>query len=104
MVKQKSAAYIQHILAANSSKLKSFGVKQIGVFGSVAKNEQHPNSDIDILVSLDKESKTLRNFLSLAYYLEDLLQNKVDLVTKESLSKYVKNNILDTVLYVPLTN
>jgi predicted nucleotidyltransferase len=94
---------IKQMLIANAPKLRSFGVTEIGVFGSYISGHQNLESDIDILVSLDKKNKTLRNFLSLAYYLEDLLQNRVDLVTKESLSKHISKHILDTVVYVPIS-
>ena len=75
---------------------KRFYVKRIGVFGSFARGEQKDTSDVDILVEFEKP--TFDNFMNLAFFLEDLLQRKVDLVTPNSLSPYigpyVKNDVI----------
>ena len=93
---------ILKILAANKHELLLFGVKEIGLFGSYARNAAKPESDIDLLVEISKDKKTFRNFMALSYYLEELLGNKVELVTKQSLSPYIGPHILKTVEYVPL--
>jgi hypothetical protein len=75
---------------------KRFCVKRIGVFGSFARGEQKDTSDVDILVEFEKP--TFDNFMNLAFFLEDLFQRKVDLVTPNSLSPYigpyVKNEVV----------
>ena len=75
---------------------KRFSVKRIGVFGSFARGEQKDTSDVDILVEFEKP--TFDNFMNLAFFLEDLFQRKVDLVTSNSLSPYigpyVKNEVV----------
>jgi predicted nucleotidyltransferase len=75
---------------------KRFSVKRIGVFGSFARGEQKDTSDVDILVEFEKP--TFDNFMNLAFFLEDLFQRKVDLVTPNSLSPYigpyVKNEVV----------
>ena len=90
---------ILQTLADNHRQLESYGVKQIGLFGSYVRNEATPSSDIDLLVDIQKDKKTFRNFMSLCYFLEDLFQNKVELVTKQSLSPYIGPHILNTVEY-----
>ena len=60
-------------LEANIAELKTFGVDEIGLFGSYVKNKQNVNSDIDILVSIEKRKKDLMNFMTIKFYLEDLL-------------------------------
>ena len=66
---------------------ESFGVRRIGIFGSFARGEQKETSDVDILVEFEKP--TFDNFMNLAFFLEDLFQRKVDLVTSNSLSPYI---------------
>ena len=82
----------------------AFGVKEIGIFGSFLTNIANLNSDIDLLVDLKKENKTFKNFMSLNYFLEKLLNRKVDLVTKQSLSPYIGPHILKSVEYVSFSN
>lgn len=92
---------ILQTLEAHQKQLAAFGVQEIGLFGSYVRNEGTINSDIDLLVAIKKEKKTFRNFMSLAYYLEDLFNRKVELVTREALSPYIGPHILKTVEYVP---
>ncbi len=95
---------ILQVLASNKQQLNSFGVKEIGLFGSFVRSEQSENSDIDLLVDLQPEKKTFRNFMQLSYYLEELLGRKVELVTKQSLSPYIGPHILNTVQYAAITD
>jgi len=101
---QKASQRILSTIAAHSDELKAFGVKKIGLFGSYARDEYRQDSDIDILVDIKKENKTLKNFLSLAYFLEKVLDAKVDLVSKDSLSPYIGPRILSSVKYASFTN
>jgi len=95
---------ILQTLADHGKELKAYGVEQIGLFGSHVRNEAGLNSDIDLLVNINKNQKTFRNFMSLSYYLENLLGNKIDLITQQSLSPYIGPHILNTVEYVSLAN
>lgn len=74
-------------LRENRDILKKYKVKRIGLFGSYVRGGQKKRSDIDFLV--DFEETTFDNFMSLAFYLEDLFGRKVDLITKGSLSPYI---------------
>ncbi|MCX6246057.1 MAG: nucleotidyltransferase family protein [Bacteroidetes bacterium] len=60
-------------------------VKKAYLFGSFSRNEDTPESDIDILVDLDK-SVTLFQFISMQRSLEKMLEKKVDLVSSNGLS------------------
>jgi predicted nucleotidyltransferase len=95
---------ILNVIGAHSKELKAFGVQKIGLFGSYVRNENNEQSDVDILVDLKKEQKTLKNFLSLAYFLEKLLNAKVDLISKDSLSPYIGPHILSSVKYASFSN
>ena len=66
--------------------------------------EQHTSkSDIDILVEFEPGQKTFDNFMRLAFFLEELLGRRVDLVTMESLSPHIGPFILDKVEYAALS-
>ena len=91
---------IEKILLSES-KLKSYGVKQLGIFGSFVRDEAKEDSDIDLLIEFYPEQKTFDNYMDLVFYLESLLGRKIELVTPQSLSKYIGPYILKEVQYVP---
>jgi len=76
---------------------KEYAVKRIGLFGSFADNSADQNSDIDLLVELDKPIGW--KFFSLEIYLEKVFGRKIDLVTKNALKEQIKNDILSKVNY-----
>ena len=89
------------LLREHEPVLKSrFGVERIGVFGSFARGEERPESDIDVLVSFGKDGKTFDNFMGIKFYLEDLFGRKVDLVTEAALKPLIRDPILAEVVYV----
>ena len=90
-------------LQANRDQIKVFGVKKLGLFGSVVREQHQPESDIDLLVEFHPEHKTFDNFIHLSFFLEELLQQPVELVTTESLSPYLGPYIIEEVEDVPLT-
>ncbi|QDA30820.1 nucleotidyltransferase family protein [Thermococcus indicus] len=91
---------VQKILRAHRKELsEKYGVKRIGVFGSYSRNEQRPDSDVDILVEF-KQPVGLIEFIRLQKYLEELLGVRVDLVTKGALKRRIRERILKEVKYV----
>jgi predicted nucleotidyltransferase len=66
-----------------------YGVKEVALFGSFAKGSEGEGSDVDILVELSKSLGL--DFVELAYYLEEKLGRKVDLVTSGSYRSGLKN-------------
>ena len=76
-----------------------FGVQRIGLFGSHARGEQRPESDIDILVSFSREID-LFDFVDLRDYLANRLHDKVDLVMDTALKPSIGKRILTEVEYV----
>jgi predicted nucleotidyltransferase len=61
-----------------------FGVTQLALFGSTARNTATKDSDIDILVAFDGPANSKRYF-GVQFYLEDLFGCNVDLVTEKAL-------------------
>ena len=83
----------------NRDALGRMGVCRYGLFGSFVTSKQNDASDIDLLVEFRPGTKSFDSFMSLAFFLEDILGRKVDLVTKESLSPYIGPKILAEVEY-----
>ena len=90
------------VIRKSNVELASFGVKTIGLFGSFVRGEASTESDIDILVDFDPAKKTYDNFINTCFLLDELLGRKIEVVTTESLSPYLKPYILKEVEYVPL--
>lgn len=78
---------------------QKFGVKRIGIFGSFARGEEREDSDLDVLVVFEEGQKTFDNYMDLKFYLEDLLDREVDLVTEKSLKPQLKDIIMKDVVY-----
>jgi hypothetical protein len=77
--------------------LKNYQPSSIGIFGSYAREENKPDSDIDILIDL-KIRIGLLEFVKMNYELSDLLGIKVDLVSEKSLKneklkQYIQNDL-----------
>lgn len=70
--------------------LKSKPVKRAYLFGSVSRNEENEQSDIDILVELDYSQPIGLAFVRMKLELEDKLKRRVDLLTSNSVSKYIQ--------------
>ena len=75
-------------LKENRDVLIKYGVKKIGLFGSFVRGEQKDDSDIDFLVEFKEPD--FDNFMDLCFYLEDLFERKVELITTGSLSPYIE--------------
>jgi hypothetical protein len=90
------------ILRKNEQQLKSQGVKLLGVFGSFARNEQTDKSDVDLIVEFEAGKKSYKRFIELTYFLEDKLNRKVELLTEQSVSKRVMDEIQKDIKYVTL--
>jgi len=81
--------------------VEKFGVSIIGVFGSYVRNEQLPESDLDVLVELDRPPKiTLIGLVELEQYLSEVLGVRVDIAIKKNLKKRIGERILREVVPV----
>jgi len=82
----KTLKEIQQLLAQRREEIRTrFGVRRIGIFGSYARGEHTPVSDVDILVELERPIGW--EIVDLHSYLEDLLGVKVDLATTGALKR-----------------
>jgi len=71
-----------------------YGASNIRIFGSVARGEENPSSDLDVLVDLAPD-RSLFDLGGLLYELEELLKIDVDVVTPESLHWCIRDKILE---------
>jgi len=76
---------VQNVNNIIISTLKEFNPERIGIFGSFARNENTPTSDLDILVKF-KDGITLLQLIKLENTLSEKLNIKVDLVTEGAIS------------------
>lgn len=85
------------ILAAHKDEIRSHGVKSLGLFGSVARNEARSDSDIDLLVEFDRPVD-LFALAALQERLEEILGARVDLVLRRALREEFREYVLRDVI------
>jgi uncharacterized protein len=91
---------ILETLAGLSDELRQkFKIRRIGLFGSYARQEQRPDSDIDLLVDFSEDAD-LFDLIELKYFLEDRLHHRVDIVPEHSLRDELKASVQADVSYV----
>jgi len=83
------APYRQRILDAAAPR----GARNVRVFGSVARGDDRPNSDIDLLVDVEP-GRTLLDVIALEQDLQELLGRRVEVLTDGGLSPYLQQRIL----------
>lgn len=79
--------------------LMKLGVKSLSIFGSVARGEATAKSDVDILVEF-KGRATFDRFMDTKYFLEEVLERKVDLVTPQAIKPRMKSYIMQDLVHV----
>lgn len=88
-------------IKSNQQYFIQLGVRSIGLFGSYVREEQTLDSDIDLLIDFEPEKENFDNLMAIYDFVEGLFQNsKVEIVTKNGLSKYIGPKILKEVQYV----
>lgn len=85
-------------LQLNRTEWEALGVASLSVFGSVARGEARPDSDVDILVSFAKPVGLIE-FIHLQQYLTDLLGRPVDLATEDALRPTMRPQILEDAIH-----
>lgn len=77
-----------------------YGVKSIGLFGSIVRDELREDSDIDIAIEMDLAKKNLRNFMAFQKLLEEEFGRRIDLGIESSLKDFVRRRIAKEIIYV----
>jgi uncharacterized protein len=88
-------------LADQGPRLHAWGVKRLGLFGSLARGQARPGSDLDFLVQFEGGRKTFDNYMELKEFLETLFGRSVDLVIAEVIKPQLRERILHETIYAP---
>jgi predicted nucleotidyltransferase len=96
--KRESAdSVIEQIARIREELRQRYTVTRIGVFGSFARGEEEPDSDLDVIVELAQP--TFDHYMDLKFRLEEVLQRPVDLVMVETLKPRLRPIIEQEVVY-----
>ena len=90
---------IKRVLLSNKKMLKRYKVSKIGIFGSFATGGTKKKSDVDLLVEFE-DMIDLFDFVHLNDEIRQILKNRVDLVTPDTIKPYIKPKILKEVEWV----
>jgi uncharacterized protein len=87
------------LVQTHRNSLIQLGVKSLDLFGSVARDEAQPNSDVDFLVEFNQPTG-LFQLLQVKHYLEDILERPVDLGTRTALREHLREHVLKDLIHV----
>ena len=90
---------VMQILRQNQAEINAYGVKSLALFGSVARDEARPDSDVDQLVEFDRPVG-LFGLVALQLRLEELLGCPVDIGTMDSLKPLIRSRVMEECVYV----
>ncbi|WP_008313116.1 nucleotidyltransferase family protein [Leptolyngbya sp. PCC 6406] len=88
-----TAVMVLQTLRSQPNLFTQFKIKTLALFGSTARNEATDTSDLDFLVEFEG-STTFDLYMDLKFFLEDLFEKNVDLVTKGSLKPQIADIVL----------
>lgn len=94
-----TAETVLQTLREQPDLFQKYQIKTLALFGSTARNQATENSDLDFLVEFIGTS-TFDGYMNLKFYLEDLFNCPVDLVTRKSLKPIITETVLAEAIYV----
>ncbi|MEA5485860.1 MULTISPECIES: nucleotidyltransferase family protein [Pseudanabaena] len=97
-IKSLARADVMKTLSMHRHELKRLGVKSLRLFGSVARDEARPDSDIDFLVEFVSDPSFFELF-EVQYFLENVFHCKIDLGMEESLKEHLREPVLKDVIH-----
>ena len=86
-------------LKADKVNLSKFNIKSLALFGSIARGEEASGSDIDVMVEFQGAS-TFDQYMSLRFYLEEVLGSRIDLLTRKGIRKEILPYVEKEAIYV----
>ncbi len=99
MVFSSIADVINHLSANKQKYQELYGITRIGVFGSFARNEQTPCSDIDLIVEMDPHRKNLHNYLQFKRHMEKTFNLSVDVGFEHTLKPAARESMGRQIVY-----
>jgi predicted nucleotidyltransferase len=98
MEKRRTRSDLLKVLEEHRARLRTLGARRLGLFGSTARDEASPTSDLDFVVELDE--RTFDRYMDLKLFLEELFGCRVDLVLAGSIKPRLRSTILREAVYV----
>jgi len=96
----KTLEEIKKLLGRYKQELKEkFKVKEIGIFGSTIRGERRQTSDLDLLADFEDDAD-LFDLMGLGLFLEEKLNQRVDVVPKRAIREEIKDRVLKEVVYL----
>lgn len=92
------ALTINKLKTAKPVLLKDYPIKHLALFGSISRQEDNKDSDVDIMVEFERPVGM--EFIHLCYELEKILDRKVDLVSRNGIKEKYFNEIKKDLIYV----
>lgn len=90
------------LIEAHAGELRAYGARKVGVFGSIARGQETPDSDVDVYLEFVDGMKSYDNFFAIHELLGSIFGRRVDLVTDGSLTEGKARIILPTVRYAAI--
>jgi predicted nucleotidyltransferase len=88
------------ILRRSEPALRARGVRRAALFGSVARGDNRPDSDIDVMIEIDPDAPIgVFDYVGLKEYIAGLFEGSVDVVSQESLKPYVRPAAIADAIY-----
>jgi predicted nucleotidyltransferase len=88
------------VLRQHGDALRSKGVRHAALFGSVARGDSRPNSDIDILVEFDPSARvTIFDYVGVKDYIAALFEGPVDVIDREALKPHLRRSSVRDAVY-----
>ncbi len=88
---------IMGLLEQNRPAIRRLGARRLGLFGSAARGEDSPGSDLDFVVEFER--KTLDAYMDLKAFLEELFGRRVDLVIADAVKPRLRETIIGEAVY-----
>ena len=86
------------ILRRNEGALRARGVRRAALFGSVARGENQPDSDIDIMIEIEPEADIgVFEYAGIKQYIASLFDGPVDVVSRDNLKPFIRPAIADAI-------
>jgi predicted nucleotidyltransferase len=87
-------------LRRNESDLQARGIRHAAVFGSVARGQNRPGSDVDIMIDIDPETRmTVFDYVGLKEHIAGLFDASVDVVRRDGLKPYLRSEVTADAIY-----